>query len=615
MLKLAVGSADKKENTERIKDVNKERSNNFRDVTGQVFDMGVTKLKALYDIRTEKGKVKWVFKCSKCSEDKDLWYEGSITAPLQNIDKRFIPCGCSRNVKYNAKQKRIMLKRLENLYNINTICFNPEDNLLYYQCNSCYQDYELNGVAVYKTKLDTLSSKGKNCNCSKKVIYNENQYYILCKRKAQKLGAVFLGWDGEFNKIYTKVKLYNEQYKTFYTFSSINKFLSCKKVPFPRVSVGTIYRGKYEVVGYKNSKVFIRCRLCHEKDPELYYKPFSVRYRNLIKDNIEICGCKGWCRWDDKQYGVLLSRVKNDMSSIIHPLPSNINSKTKIKVRCENHKDVVFFSTVGSILSRGSLPKCSQCLKEDTSTRMKKPEDYFKNKLINHLLYDLERLDGSKWRYKCHKCSNDILVKEGLCDGKFESSFYTLKKGGVGCRCSLNYQYSKDQAEFMLVRFLTKLRGKFLYWQDSYTNSESKVQWVCNKGHLHSHSFYDIHSLRGCPTCLGKSNRRGYYETMKDKPDNLYICMLEGEFIKIGRSFDVDRRVKELRNLYKGEITVLDVAKGSHDKVYNYEQYLHRRLRKLGFWAPMTWTKEVFSVECLPHLYQELSGELFPLTF
>ena len=48
---------------------------------------------------------------------------------------------------------------------------------------------------------------------------------------------------------------------------------------------------------------------------------------------------------------------------------------------------------------------------------------------------------------------------------------------------------------------------------------------------------------------LGNGN--GYYPERKDEQDFLYVLNFNNQFIKVGRSFDVDERMKGLRTLSK----------------------------------------------------------------
>lgn len=124
-------------------------------------------------------------------------------------------------------------------------------------------------------------------------------------------------------------------------------------------------------------------------------------------------------------------------------------------------------------------------------------------------------------------------------------------------------------------------------WVDEYVNAHSKFRWTCSSGHSCQTSvdkFIGGRERKGtrCPSCWDESNYLGYYPERADEQDTLYLLRftrdtLEGfleTFIKIGRTFDIDRRMKEFR---KSEyvIEVLAINQGTHREVYDTEQYYH----------------------------------------
>ncbi len=60
---------------------------NFRDVTGQEFVVKGVRLIAR-SFKKVNGKVNWIFSCNTCEEkDPELWYLGSLTSALNNVEK------------------------------------------------------------------------------------------------------------------------------------------------------------------------------------------------------------------------------------------------------------------------------------------------------------------------------------------------------------------------------------------------------------------------------------------------------------------------------------------------------------------------------------------------
>ena len=71
------------------------------------------------------------------------------------------------------------------------------------------------------------------------------------------------------------------------------------------------------------------------------------------------------------------------------------------------------------------------------------------------------------------------------------------------------------------------------------------------------------------------------------------------EFIKVGRSFDIERRIGELQNASGvNNILKIQVYTATHKEIYDYEQEVLSKLRIGGFQRQCEWTKESFINEC-----------------
>ncbi len=75
------------------------------------------------------------------------------------------------------------------------------------KCNTCSKDKELFGDGIFVVESRSMV-KGRNpCGCSPRPSWEEWQYEVLMKRKATVNGYDFLGWDGNYNGVNTKVKI------------------------------------------------------------------------------------------------------------------------------------------------------------------------------------------------------------------------------------------------------------------------------------------------------------------------------------------------------------------------------------------------------------------------
>lgn len=105
---------------------------------------------------------------------------------------------------------------------------------------------------------------------------------------------------------------------------------------------------------------------------------------------------------------------------------------------------------------------------------------------------------------------------------------------------------------------------------------------------------------KGCAIDLGNGN--GYYPERKDETDFLYILDFDGKFIKVGRSFDVDERIRGLKHqskIQKKNIHKLHIFTATHQEIYDYEQELHSELRERNFQHYVGWSTECFENDSL----------------
>ncbi|QDB74103.1 hypothetical protein HWC26_gp190 [Aeromonas phage 2L372X] len=138
---------------------------------------------------------------------------------------------------------------------------------------------------------------------------------------------------------------------------------------------------------------------------------------------------------------------------------------------------------------------------------------------------------------------------------------------------------------------------------DCYKNNRSRFEYVCKihgKQNVSYHNFVNQGTrCGGCAKDLGNGN--GYYPERKDEIDFLYVLNFDNKFIKVGRSFDVDERIKGLRTLSKvpkKKIHKLRIFTATHQEIYDYEQELHNELRERNFQHYVDWSTECFENDC-----------------
>lgn len=92
------------------------------------------------------------------------------------------------------------------------------------KCHACSEDFELFGEGYFKSLKNSLREMSLPCGCGRPV-WSEEQYRILCKRKATELGYAFIDFIGNSIKAKTKIKMWCMQHGTWET-STISGLLN-----------------------------------------------------------------------------------------------------------------------------------------------------------------------------------------------------------------------------------------------------------------------------------------------------------------------------------------------------------------------------------------------------
>jgi hypothetical protein len=181
---------------------------------------------------------------------------------------------------------------------------------------------------------------------------------------------------------------------------------------------------------------------------------------------------------------------------------------------------------------------------------------------------------------------------------------------GVICEKCWRALNTKTRAEF--IELATKIHGDFYnYCEVDYINNDTKVIILCPK-HGPFTQLPRIHnSDHGCTKCneVGFWDLSNLSESQQSEPNGLYILHMRSEnhteeFIKIGISNNLDRRIKEIINKSSYVVTALsyiesnrriaiETEKQLHDELYSYQQRPLQAFQGLS---------ECISVDVLPIL-------------
>ncbi|ULG01786.1 hypothetical protein phiA047_0055 [Aeromonas phage phiA047] len=190
-------------------------------------------------------------------------------------------------------------------------------------------------------------------------------------------------------------------------------------------------------------------------------------------------------------------------------------------------------------------------------------------------------------------------LKEGY---KWSASIHNVINNGTGCpKCANRPKVDEQEALQKCINICKENNYDVVGFPDGYKNAKSRFEYIC-KIHGKQKVNYDRFvnggtRCGGCARDLGNGN--GYYPERKDEVDFLYILNFNNKFVKVGRSFDVERRIPELkRESGIQEIIQLRIFTATHQEIYDYEQELHSELRERNFQHYVDWSTECFENDC-----------------
>ena len=123
------------------------------------------------------------------------------------------------------------------------------------KCGKCSQDSELFGEGYFRSLKANLVKGAAPCGCSINTKWSQEQFSVLCSRKAEEIGYAFIGFDGEWKGgKNTKVKITCKKHGDWASgvIGSLNKGIGC-----PVCGVDTITKpDDVMITSFHKSKAF-----------------------------------------------------------------------------------------------------------------------------------------------------------------------------------------------------------------------------------------------------------------------------------------------------------------------------------------------------------------------
>ena len=127
----------------------------------------------------------------------------------------------------------------------------------------------------------------------------------------------------------------------------------------------------------------------------------------------------------------------------------------------------------------------------------------------------------SYWCYECPICSRDDYVLQGLCSGVFRGFSGNLKKGKLSCRCSVKYNWTKEQQEYRCRLLIESKRGLWIGWESSSYDSHSKVVFSCEEHGVQTSTPNKLTQGRYCPKCASQDSQTYFYVVSVEQKGDL----------------------------------------------------------------------------------------------
>ena len=262
---------------------------------------------------------------------------------------------------------------------------------------------------------------------------------------------------------------------------------------------------------------------------------YFVSTKSNLKTGRKPCGCSDSPKWKDWQYLILARRAGEKKGFIVHGFAENFKGRDT-KLNLECLKDGhKWVTSIDNIINAGT--GCPKCAGVNLSEQKKTPVHIAMQKCID------------------------------ICkDMNYESVGFVDGYKGV----------HKTRFEYYC-----KIHGKQNVCYNAFVNMGTR----CN----------------GCAKDKRKElgNGNGYYPERKDEQDFLYVLDFNSQFLKVGRSFDIERRIPELQRASGIQgIIKLRIFTATHQEIYDYEQELHNELRERNFQHYVDWSNECFENDC-----------------
>lgn len=331
----------------------------------------------------------------------------------------------------------------------------------------------------------------------------------------------------------------------------------------------------------------VKCSNC-SKDTELYPENIIVCPKSTLDRDGLPCGCASRPKWSDYQKTVLAKRRCKELGIFFKNIIED-------KVCLEDEYGVQLTTSFESFKNSGRNylnVKTKDGHIFNYRATIKSSENQYVLEQLFHEIGDYNKkflyCDKNKVYYfcSCDTCReySRILKYSPI----FSTTYPTLRCGNLFC-WSVERRFVQEDFNEILLQLLKSFNASTLTAVvrdlEDTANIKGIIYWVCGscgKERVQKlKDFWDGYRCKCINTCLG-----GFYPNRLNEDDHLYFIDFFENFSKIGRSFDLNRRLASLKaeGLCIKSYKVLKVSK--HIDIFKTEQDILKMLRSMGYTNP-----------------------------
>lgn len=376
--------------------------------------------------------------------------------------------------------------------------------------------------------------------------------------------------------------------------------------------------GKLKVIGFermqlKNKLYRVECSVCKE-DKEMHPLGYFLSSSQNLQSGQIPCGCSKYAKFNKEQWLIKVKRSAKP-SIIVNGFVDEFKTgRSRVNCTCSvcGHK---WTPTLINITSKQR--GCKKCGRVSCGDKQRKS--------VEQVIEDCKRTcEGTIYKFiglkNGYKNTRSLILYECPHHGVIEQSYESFVLRGSRCgKCANNVAHDEEYANFVCEEACYKEGHSPLGFDVGYKNNRSKFYFVCDKHGKQRTDFNTIVVKRArcvCKECNKlKSKTWGFYKGKENEEDYLYVMQMDG-YIKVGRSFNIENRMKGLESVSGcSTIKLLMSFIGKHIDVFNLEHSILLKLKSLNLQHVVDWTEDTFKIDTLDLIYELCKSDVVTEVF